>query len=181
MERKNRKANIIMLLVMAAIVAAGLALVRPLRGAVDEPQPSAAYSPEQGAELVPEGAQCTVEIRCDRLVEEKTALAEEKRALVPPDGVLLSARAVALEDGDMAFDALRRSCEAAGIALEYSYTPLYGSYYVEGIGNLYEFDAGEQSGWLYAVNGEEMAQSSSATRLADGDAVIWYYTTALDG
>lgn len=180
MERKKRKANIIMLLAMAAIVAAGLALVRPLRGAVDEPQPSAAYSPEQGAELVPEGAQCTVEIRCDSL-QTSASLAEEKRSLVPPDGVLLSARAVALEEGDTAFDALRRVCGEAGIALEYSYTPLYGSYYVEGIGNLYEFDGGEQSGWLYAVNGEEMAQSSSATRLADGDAVVWYYTTARDG
>ncbi len=30
---------------------------------------------------------------------------------------------------------------------------MYNSYYVEGIGNLYEFDCGKESGWMYKVNG----------------------------
>ena len=30
---------------------------------------------------------------------------------------------------------------------------MYNSYYVEGIGNLYEFDCGSESGWMYKVNG----------------------------
>ena len=34
------------------------------------------------------------------------------------------------------------------------YTPLYKSYYVEGINQLYEFDCGKNSGWMYSVNGE---------------------------
>ena len=30
---------------------------------------------------------------------------------------------------------------------------MYNSVYIEGINNLYEFDCGELSGWMYKVNG----------------------------
>ena len=50
------------------------------------------------------------------------------------------------------------------------------SYYVEGINNLYEFDCGEQSGWMYAVNGWYPNYGCSAYTLSDGDVIGWAYT-----
>ena len=60
--------------------------------------------------------------------------------------------------------------------MEATFTPGYGSSYVEGIANLYEFDCGEQSGWLYLVNGWSPNYTSDCYLLSDGDAVTWYYT-----
>ena len=44
------------------------------------------------------------------------------------------------------YDILRRICDENNIQMESSFTPAFGSYYVEGINNLYEFDCGGSSG-----------------------------------
>lgn len=72
------------------------------------------------------------------------SLEPEKAGYVPSDGVLLYPITVEFEDGETVFDILNRVCASAGIQLEYSWTPMYNSYYVEGIGNLYEFDCRRQ-------------------------------------
>lgn len=176
MDRKERKANLLLLAAVPVIAAAGLLAVGPLRAVLAQPDRPVSAVQERAleSESLPEGAGCTIEIRCDGLTD--AMLPEGKTA--PEDGCLLSARTVALEDGDTAFDVLRRVCETAGLALECSFTPLYGSYYVEGIGNLYEFDGGATSGWVFSVNGGEPAKSSSAVTLADGDTVVWRYSLA---
>ena len=74
------------------------------------------------------------------------------------------------------FDVLKRICDARGIQIEYSYTPMYGSYYVEGINNLYEFDCGQQSGWMYKVNGWFPNYGCSEYILDAGDEIVWCYT-----
>ena len=60
--------------------------------------------------------------------------------------------------------------------MEYTKTPLTGSVYVEGIHNLYEFDAGPLSGWLYSVNGVFTNLSCSEYILKDGDRILFQYT-----
>ena len=79
-------------------------------------------------------------------------------------------------DGDTVFDALKAVCRDYGIQLEYSWTPAYGSYYIEGIHNLYEFDCGNLSGWMYSVNGWFPNYGCSKYRLKDGDYIKWLYT-----
>ena len=71
---------------------------------------------------------------------------------------------------------LQRVCRDNGIHMEFSNTPMYNSAYIEGIGNLYEFDCGEQSGWMYAVNGWFPNYGCSRYALKDGDTVKWVYT-----
>ena len=70
----------------------------------------------------------------------------------------------------------KRACDAYGVQIEYSWTPLYDSYYVEGINHLYEFDCGSESGWMYKVNGWFPNYGASAYSVQEGDAVIWEYT-----
>lgn len=62
------------------------------------------------------------------------------------------------------------------IQIEYSYTPLYGSYYIEGINHLYEFDCGKQSGWMYKVNGWFPNYGCSSYKLEGGETIVWAYT-----
>ena len=58
-------------------------------------------------------------------------------------------------------------------------TPIYNSAYIEGIANLYEFDCGELSGWMYKVNGWFPNYGCSRYRLTEGDVVEWVYTCDL--
>ena len=52
-------------------------------------------------------------------------------------------------------------------------------YYVSGINNLYEFDCGKDSGWMYCVNGWYPNYGCSKYTLEDGDTVEWRYTCNL--
>ena len=119
---------------------------------------------------------CTVSISCATILEDPDRLNAEKVDLVPADGVLLAPAAVEFAEGESAFDVLKRVCRENKIHMEFSETPVYQSAYIEGIGNLYEFDCGEGSGWMYRVNGEFPNVGCSRYALADGDIVEWVYT-----
>ena len=80
---------------------------------------------------------CTISIRCDTILDNMDNLKEGKNKYVPSNGVILSSSTVQFVEGETVFDVLKRACSYAGIQLEYSYTPLYESYYIEGINNLY--------------------------------------------
>ena len=73
------------------------------------------------------------------------------------------------------YDALKEICEKHEILLDSRYTPLYDTYYVSGIGNLYEFDCGSESGWKYSVNGELPGVGCSKYTICDGDLVVFFY------
>lgn len=143
----------------------------------------AAIEPEPAPEPVPEESvaqdtthTCTIQIRCDTILDNMDALAEGKSKYVPRDGTILATTYMEFVEGESAFDVLQRACGEYGIAVEYSYVPVYGSYYVEGIGNLYEFDCGDESGWMYKVNGWFPNYGCSEYKLADGDAIVFCYT-----
>lgn len=135
--------------------------------------------PSQGAAAV-EGdipAQtCTIEVRCDTILDNMGDLAPGKSSCVPANGVILAASTVRFAEGDTVFDVLKAASSATGLQLEYSYTPGYGSYYVEGINNLYEFDCGNESGWMYKVNGWFPNYGCSEYQVRDGDVIVWCYT-----
>lgn len=122
------------------------------------------------------GSSCTISIVCDTILNNLDKLRDGKEAFVPANGVILAASSISISDGDTVFDVLKKACELADIQLEYSYTPLYGSYYIEGINNLYEFDCGEQSGWMYKVNGVFPNDGCSAYYLSAGDEIVFCYT-----
>jgi len=122
---------------------------------------------------------CTLSIRCDTILNNMNLLDVEKHELVPEDGVILATIVVSFTEGDSVFDVLRRETKRAGIHMEYMNTPIYNSAYIEGINNLYEFDVGELSGWMYKVNGWFPNYGCSRYALKDGDVIEWVYTCDL--
>lgn len=122
---------------------------------------------------------CTLEVRCDTLLQKKTELTEEKAALVPENGILLETVTVEFEAGDTVFDIFRQTLRQEKIHFEYVDASAYSAVYIEGIGNLYEFDCGPQSGWMYFVNEVSPSIGCSSYTLADGDAVSFRYTCDL--
>ncbi len=119
---------------------------------------------------------CVITIRCDTILNNWSALESGKAEFVPEDGVILYPVAVSFDEGETVFDVLKRVCDRLSIQIEYSYTPLYKSYYIEGINNLYEFDCGYESGWMYRVNGWFPNYGCSSYYLEDGDVIEWLYT-----
>ncbi len=120
--------------------------------------------------------ECTVTIVCGTILDNWDKLDPAKQEFVPEDGVILSTVKVPFAQGETAFDVTKRVCEAYGLQIEYSWTPLYNSYYVEGINHLYEFDCGAESGWMFKVNGWFPNYGSSAYVMQNGDTVMWEYT-----
>jgi hypothetical protein len=106
-------------------------------------------------------------------------LNKEKHELVPNDGVILAATPVSFHGGESVFNVLQREMKRAGIHMEFENTPIYNSAYIEGINNLYEFDVGELSGWMYRVNGWYPNYGCSRYQLKDGDVIEWHYTCDL--
>lgn len=122
---------------------------------------------------------CTLEIRCDTLLKHLDELTEGKAALVPEDGLLLAEVEVEFDAGASVFDVFRQVLREENIHFEYTDAQVYDSVYIEGIGNIYEFDCGPQSGWMFSVNGIYPGLGCSAYTLADGDAILFSYTCDL--
>ena len=140
-------------------------------------EPEAPEEPETPAEPeAPPAKTCTISIRCDTILNNLGSLTPGKEAYVPSSGAILGGLTVEFTDGETAFDVLQRACSAAGISLEYAWTPAYNSYYVEGIHNLYEFDCGPESGWVYLVNGAAPSYGCSGYQVSDGDQISFLYS-----
>ena len=111
----------------------------------------------------------TLTIRCDKVAG--------RAAHIPADGVILAETTLPIAAGDTVYTVLTDAARAYGIHMEASGTQ--GLMYVHGIGNIYEFDFGDLSGWVYLVNGEAASVGCGQYALKDGDKVEFHYTLEL--
>ncbi|GED12402.1 DUF4430 domain-containing protein [Aneurinibacillus migulanus] len=92
-------------------------------------------------------------------------------------GTVLPPTVVEIKDGETVLDALKRITREKKIQMEYR--GVKATAYIEGIDNLYEFDRGAKSGWMYRVNGIFPNKSAGIFPVKDGDKVEWLYTVDL--
>lgn len=121
------------------------------------------------------GLFCTLSVRCENAVGKS----KEKASVIPADGIIFAEQTVEFYDGESVFNVLSREMKKNKIHLEFVNTPIYSSAYIEGINNLYAFDCGELSGWMYRVNGEFPNYGCSQYKLKNGDKIEWVYTCDL--
>lgn len=117
----------------------------------------------------------SVVVECSDLLSNMEFLKEEKRLLVPENGIIFSKNEIAVQENESAFDILKRELINSGIHIEFSLSPVYNSVYIEGINNIYEFDCGERSGWKYSVNGKYPPVASSEYKVKSGDKIVFTY------
>lgn len=122
---------------------------------------------------------CTISISCATILNNMDLLDPNKIDLIPADGWILKEISVTFDEGESVFDVLKRTCRQERIHMEYNNVPLYNSAYIEGLHNLYEFDCGPLSGWMYSVNGYFPNYGSSRYALKDGDVIRWMYSCDL--
>ena len=92
-------------------------------------------------------------ISCATILDHMDWLDPEKVELVPEDGWILEPTEVTFYEVRVFLTCSSGPAKQQGIHMEFENTPMYNSAYIEGIHNLYEFDCGELSGWMYQVNG----------------------------
>ncbi len=122
---------------------------------------------------------CTLSIECSSILNHLSDLESDKLDVLPKDGVIFASQTVTFYEGESVYDVLKRVCRENRIHMEASWTPMYNSAYVEGIGNLYEFDCGSGSGWMYRVDGWYPNYGCSRYQLKQGETIEWRYTCDL--
>ncbi|MDO4489067.1 MAG: DUF4430 domain-containing protein [Eubacteriales bacterium] len=122
---------------------------------------------------------CTISIMCDTILNNMDKLDPEKKEIVPEGGVMLAAESVGFNEGETVFDVLYKTARKHKLHFEFTDSTIYDSPYIEGIGNLYEFDCGELSGWMYCVNKYYPNYGMGEYKLKDGDVIEIVYTCDL--
>lgn len=120
-----------------------------------------------------------ISISCKTILDNMDQLDKEKKDIIPEDGVVLKETEVKFNEGDSAFDVLLKVCKEKKIHMEYMDTPAYNSSFIEGLANLYEFDCGPLSGWMYKVNDFFPNYGCSQYKLKDGDVLVFEYSCDL--
>ena len=110
----------------------------------------------------------TISIRCDTIVPKSD------ETHIPKDGIILDVEEFEIEDGDTVYDILNEAAKKHKIHIEINGSS--ETAYVEGIANIYEFDFGDLSGWMYFVNGETKNIGCGKYELKPDDKIEWIYT-----
>lgn len=147
----------------------------------DKPKKTTApYKKEQPATKEPEEnkeyVKCNITIDCSILLSNMDKLEKNVRKYVPKDGRLLDNIEIKVKKGASVYDVLVAACKEKNIAYDTTYSAIYNSSYVKGIGYLYEKMAGDMSGWLYLVDGKTPNVGASAYRINGGEQIEWMYT-----
>lgn len=138
----------------------------------DTPAPTPEQKPDSKKDTV------TITIRCDTAVNNGMHLEGKWAGIVPASGVILPVTTVEIDEGDKVFDVLSYVCDKYKIHMSYRGGTGSGCY-VEGINNLYEFDGGRWSGWMYCVNDWYPNYGCGVYQVKAGDVIEWNYTCDL--
>ena len=121
----------------------------------------------------------TLSVRAHTILYNMHLLHRDKHELVPEWGWIFPPTEVVAYEGESVFNVLQREMRRNRIHMVSRWTPIFNSAYVEAINNLYEFDVGPLSGWMYSVNGWFPNFGSSRYLLSAGDVIEWVYTVDL--
>lgn len=118
---------------------------------------------------------CTLFISCSDILKNKDKFGTDQLSIVPADGLIYEKSNIPFTDGDTVFAVLVREMKANHIQMEFASSPVYQTNYIKGINNIYEKKFGSNSGWMFAVNGKQLAVGSSSYKLKNGDKIQWLY------
>lgn len=161
MEKTNKKRGFIIgvIAVVAVLVTVGLLM-------------NSLYQPNHSAETLKE---CVLTVKCDKVLDNMDKLKVEKKGIIPKDGIIFS-KTVNFKEGDSAFDILKNELEKEKIHFEFNTITGTTSKYIEGINNLYQFDCGDMSGWLYYINDQSPSVACSDYIVEPGDNILFDYS-----
>ncbi|MDD4422550.1 MAG: DUF4430 domain-containing protein, partial [Eubacteriales bacterium] len=163
-----KKASIKKILIVIIVIVIAVSVIF-----IIEVQSVEEYYQENIEDIKPNSNTVFISIRCD------TAAEKSDSEHIPKNGVILDKKEYVLREGDTVFDILERTVKHNRIQMEYDGGDNAALVYIEGINNIYQYDFGALSGWLYKVNGVFSGDSCSEYVLSNGDYIEWVYSCNL--
>lgn len=117
---------------------------------------------------------CTVTVECKKILNYMDNLKPGHEAFVPSGGVFFSNYPVTVKNGSSVYDAVKIACADNSVTINAT-SSQYGTY-IAGFNNIDEKDCGNQSGWLYSVNGKMPSKSCGKYIVSNGDSIVFSYT-----
>lgn len=119
---------------------------------------------------------CTVAVVCytAKTKKDEGKLKPGIAKVVPDNGVIVKEKKVVFHRGETVLDVLQQVAGKEGIQI--SVRGGGATAYVESINNLYEFNCGGKSGWMYQVNGKFPDIGASKYKVKGKDKIVWEYT-----
>lgn len=149
-------------------------------GTVEGTEPTVKESAEtESSQPATQKKYVTIAVSCLTIFDNLDTFDKAKQEILPGNGLIVPPTKVEIKEGETVFDVLLKVTKDKRIHMEYVATPLYKSDYIEGIGNIYEIDAGPLSGWMYKVNNLFPNYGCGRYVLKDGDNIEWVYTCDL--
>lgn len=96
-------------------------------------------------------------------------------SVITDEEAVIDEETVYFEDGGTVFDVLSDAVKRH--KLQFDYSGIGEMVYINGIDNLYHFDKGAESGWVFTVNGEYMTIGCGKVKVEEGDRIEWKYVT----
>lgn len=135
------------------------------------------YYLEHAQDLREGDPRVTLSVSSGILSEDETAKYPQFAGILPGDGMILPPADYVLREGDSVFDLLVRATAVNRVLTETSGSGRTA--YVEGIASLCEYSLGEDTGWIFLVNGEAPTVGAGQYLPRDGDVIEWIYTRSL--
>ena len=153
--KKRSYKSYLFVVILAAVAALGITFINVQR-------PDDYYN---NTANVKDPVKTYISIRCDTVAGEKD--------YIPKDGIILDKYEIIIDKGQSAYDQLIAAVKANSLKLDGS------PGYIAGIENIYEFDFGDLSGWMFRVNGALSDVGCGEKILQEGDYTEWLYTRDL--
>ena len=118
--------------------------------------------------------ECRITVECGEILKDEAEFSEDIIKNISEDGIIIKETAK-FDDGETAFDILKREITNNKIQIDFEKSPVYNSVYIKGIINIYEGDLGESSGWMFFVNGNLSETDASNYILNEGDDIVFSY------
>ncbi|MBP1989123.1 DUF4430 domain-containing protein [Paenibacillus eucommiae] len=157
------------------------AVSSPIKTSPTKTSPPKSSPQPQGASTKPPAADKAAASPKPAKTAEKT---DDKKQVVTlsikgdeEHGVILDAAELAIDDEISVISLLQKLTREKKIQMEF--TGRGAASYVKGIDNLYEYDKGAKSGWLFRVNGVFSDKGAGVYEVKPGDVVDWLYTLDL--
>lgn len=136
-------------------------------------QTADAKSKTQTAQAETQSIVCQIEIECVNITDQSKVTNAAILPYIPSDGIILRQKQKTVPKGSSVYDVLQQVARENGISVDSD------DGYIRGIANIYEFDAGTLSGWMYLVNGKAPNYGCDSYQVQENDVIKWCYTCDL--
>lgn len=117
---------------------------------------------------------CTVTVESTSVLNNMDKLKAGHIAYVPNDGYIINSYCLSIKKGSSVYDAVKAACSANNVNLN-AVNSSFGKY-IAGFNYIDEKDCGNQSGWLYMVNGKYPSVSCDKYIVENKDKIVFEYT-----